>query len=305
MTAAYRELVQMRRQQPEEAYAPARAPGRSHFTRPQRLVFVLAVVIFLAIPTTAIARVYLGQGAPSCVSGTLTIDGSTVLHPLVQAVARTYTKQCSNALITVDGGASKTGLIEVEQGHGVVSGIVPGQDAAHIARPDVPVEIGDSDIFASLVQQGDLVDHQVAIVVFGLILNEDVTGVQNLSTAQIRAIYTGVYQNWRQSCDQQCCGPDRPIVPIGRTTNSGTRFAFERYVLDGMATVPGIGLESVLSSGDAVQEVEDNPGSIGYALLSLTNQTHKITIVNVDNHDPHTFSLVQHNHYKFWNVEHM
>ncbi len=76
MTAAYRELVQMRCQQPEGAYAPARVPGRSHFTRPQRLVFVLA------IPTTAIASVYLGQGAPSrrMAQYLLSLHGSSSYH---------------------------------------------------------------------------------------------------------------------------------------------------------------------------------------------------------------------------------
>ena len=127
----------------------------------------------------------------------------------------------------------------------------PHKDPGHIAGRDVPIDIGNSDIFASPVQR-DLVDHQVAIGVFVMILNQDVTGLQNLNTSQIQGIYTGVYQNWRQVCP---CGPNLPIVPISRTVNSGTRFTFEKYILKGIATVPGIGLERVTSSANVVQEV--------------------------------------------------
>ena len=72
-----------------------------------------------------------------------------------------------------------------------------------------------------------------------------------------------------------------------------------------MATVPGIGLERITSSANAVQEVEDNPGSIGYAPLYLASQAHDVTIVSIDGQDPHNFSLVRQDVYKFWNIEHM
>jgi phosphate transport system substrate-binding protein len=195
-----------------------------------------------------------GTRWPSCVSGTLTLDGSTVLQPLIEVVADDYMQHCSGTLITVGGGASKTGLAHVEQGHGVITGVNRQKDPGHLNGRDVLIQIGDSDIFASPAQR-DLVNHQV-------------TGLHNLSTAQIQAIYTGVYQNWRQVCDHGSCGPDLALVPISRTVNSGTRYTFEKYILKGVATVPGIGLNRVSASGNAVQEVESNPGSIGYAPLS-------------------------------------
>src|SRR6266700_1737662 len=99
-------------------------------------------------------------GAYNCVSGTLTVSGSTALQPLADAVAKDYQKKCTGANITVGPGGSKKGLTDAESG---ASGI------------------GNSDVFASSTQS-DLVDHQVAVVVFALITNPSVTGVTNLTT---------------------------------------------------------------------------------------------------------------------------
>lgn len=299
---AYGELVQERLEEtPDRPVRPT--PGRLRLTLPQWLLLGLVVVVLLAIPATAIAM-NLAHGSVSCVSGTLTIDGSTALQPLVTAAAGDYMQRCPGAVITVGGGASKTGLTDVEQGHNVVVGVDPHKDYGHIVGQDVPIQIGDSDIFASPVQR-DLVDHQVAIVVFALIVNRDVTGLHNLNTSQIKGIYTGVYQNWQQICDHGQCGPDLPILPISRTVNSGTRFTFERYILKGVATAPGLGLSRVSSSGNAVQEVENNSGGIGYAPLYLADQAHDVTTLSIDNQDPHNSSLVEHDVYRFWNIEHM
>ena len=303
MAEAYSELVQERLKQTQQVTSLPRLSGRRRFPLPlpQSLLLVLAVILLLVIPTTVIATTYFMRGGPSCVSGTLNIDGSTALQPLVEAAAQDYMQHCPGAIITVGGGASKTGLADVEHGHSIITGVDPQKDPGHVAGRDVPIEIGDSDIFASPVQ-GDLVDHQVAIGVFVMILNRDVTGIQNLSTSQIQGIYTGVYQNWRQIC---ACGPNLPIVPISRTVNSGTRFTFEKYILKGVATVPGIGLERITSSANAVQEVENNPGSIGYAPLYLAGQAQDVTILSIDGQDPRNFSLIQRDVYTFWNIEHM
>ena len=303
MIAASHELVEQRRNQTEEPPAPPKRTSRSNFTWTQRLVFVIVFLAILAIPTTAIVRVSLATSG--CASGTLTLDGSAVLQPWIQVVATDYMQRCPNTQITVGGGASKVGLADVERGHGTILSLDSQHDPSHIAGQDVPVQIGDSDIFASPVQR-DLVDHQVAIGVFVVILNREVTGLHNLRTDQIRAIYTGVYQNWQQVCDDQGqCGPDLPIIPISRTTNSGTRFTFEKYVLNGVATVPGIGLERTYTPDTAVKEVENNPGSIGYAPLYQTSNVHDVTVVSIDGYDPHNSSFVKNNQYQFWNIEHM
>lgn len=254
---AYSQLVQERLTQTQNLPS---TPRRIRRTRVPLIVtlglLILGMLLILAIPLTVIATTSIMRDGLSCVSETLNIDGSTALQPLVEAMAQGYMQHCSGALITVGGGVSKTGLTHVEQGHGVMTDVNVQKDVNHVAGRDVPIGIGDFDIFASPVQ-GDLVDHQVAIGVFVMVLNQDVTGIHNLSTSQIQGIYTGVYQNWRQICT---CGPNLPIVPVSRTINSGTRFTFEKYVLKGVATVSGLGLENTISSDNASQEVESTSG---------------------------------------------
>src|SRR5215472_10168732 len=82
----------------------------------------------------------------------ITASGSTALAPLVKAVAQQYSTKCSGATITVNLGGSKTGLANAEAGS---------------------VNIGNSDVPAGPTQT-DLVDHQVAVVIFGVIVNKGV-----------------------------------------------------------------------------------------------------------------------------------
>src|SRR5262249_14221524 len=150
----YDELVELRRMQPlaqrDNPVARITRNGRARFTARQLVVFVLIILLLLVLPATALARaVYFAQsGGPVCVSDKPVIDGSTALQPLTEAAAEKYMQSCSSAHITVGGGASKTGLADVEQGHNVVFGVYPGKDYAQIGGHDVAIQIGDSDIFA-------------------------------------------------------------------------------------------------------------------------------------------------------------
>ena len=161
-----------------------------------------------------------------------------------------------------------------------------------------------SDLFASPVQ-GDLDDHQVAIGVFMMILNRLVTGLHNVSTTQIQGMYTGAYHNWRQICHTGQCGPNLPILPISRAVDSSARATFERSILKGVVTIPDISLNRSNGSSNAVQEVENTPGSVSYAPLFLVNQVHDVVSLSIDGQDPHAFFLRENHAYPFWALEHL
>jgi phosphate transport system substrate-binding protein len=216
------------------------------------------------------------SGAYTCVTGNLTASGSTALQPLVSAVAKDYQAKCSGSTITVNLGGSGTGLSQAENGS---------------------VQIGNSDIFKKSAQP-DLVDHQVAIVVFGLIVNSKVT-VKNLTTAQIKSIYSGQTTNW-----SQVGGPNLPIVVVSRPTSSGTRATFQSYVLGGPETVQGPSNLTTDSTGTVVKNVQQTAGAIGYVALSSAKSS-GLTILTIDGNDATNSSLVESNTYKFWNIEHM
>ena len=216
-------------------------------------------------------------GEYTCVQGSITASGSTALAPLVKSVAQSYSGKCSGATITVNLGGSKTGLANVEAGS---------------------VDIGNSDVPANPQTQGDLVDHQVAVVVFGVIVNKGV-GVTNLTTDQVKMIYSGQATNWKQ-----VGGPDLPIVVVSRPASSGTRATFQKYVLGGPETISGPASLTTDSTGTVVTNVSQNNGAIGYAATGPAMGNSSVTLVSLDNNAP-TTDNVKTNTYKFWNIEHM
>src|SRR5438445_3973081 len=107
-----------------------------------------------------------------CATGTLTASGSTALQPLVQKAAELYQAKCAGATITVSGGGSSTGLSNVASG------------SSDIGDSDVPVSNAKS------IDAGTVADHQVAIVVFSVIVNPR-AGVTNLSSRQVHDLFAG------------------------------------------------------------------------------------------------------------------
>src|SRR5215467_6951368 len=215
-------------------------------------------------------------GSFNCVTGSITAAGSTALAPLVTAVAKDYQAKCPGASITVNLGGSGVGLASAENGS---------------------IQIGNSDVFKKTGQE-DLVDHQVAVVIFTLVINSKVTGVTNLTTAQIKGIYSGSIKNWNQ-----VGGPNLPIVVVSRPTTSGTRATFQTYVLGGPETITGPTSLVTDSTGTVATEVNQTAGAIGYVTTGAAKKL-SLTMVNIDGNAP-TATLVEPNTYKFWNIEHM
>ncbi len=216
-------------------------------------------------------------GSYNCVSGSITASGSTALAPLVKSVATSYQGKCSGATITVNLGGSKTGLANVEAGS---------------------VNIGNSDVKANPATQSDLVDHQVSVVIFAVIVNKGVT-VTNLTTAQIQGIYNGTTTNWNQ-----VGGSNLPIAVVSRPASSGTRATFVKYVNGGPEKVSGPSSLTTDSTGTVITNVAQNNGAIGYAATGAAMKNSGVTIISIDGNAP-TAANVENNTYKFWNIEHM
>jgi phosphate transport system substrate-binding protein len=213
-----------------------------------------------------------------CVQGSITAAGSTALQPLATNVANDYQGRCKGASITVNGGGSGTGLTQVAAGQ---------------------VQIGNSDVFANPQQTPGLVDHWVAVVIFAIVLNSQVTGITNLTTAQLQGIYSGKTTNWNE-----VGGPNLPIVVVTRPASSGTRQTFQNYVLGGVETVSGPSNLQTDSTGAVLTNVRQTAGAIGYVTLGATKGQQGIKTVSIDGKEP-TSANVKDNNYKFWNIEHM
>jgi phosphate transport system substrate-binding protein len=231
-------------------------------------------------PTTGTTSTTSTLGTPgsyNCVQGSITASGSTALAPLVKAVAQQYSTKCSGATITVNLGGSKTGLANAEAGS---------------------VNIGNSDVKADPVTQADLVDHQVAVVIFAVIVNKAVS-VTNLTTDQVKSIYAGTVTNWNQ-----VGGPNLPIVVVSRPASSGTRATFQKYILGGPEKISGPSSLTTDSTGTVITEVASTNGAIGYGATGPAKANSGVSLISIDG-NASSAANVQSNTYKFWNIEHM
>jgi len=182
----------------------------------------------------------MGPGAPAgCVTGSITISGSTAMQPLVAAAARQYASACAGATIVVNGGGSGTGLSQVAQG---------------------AVQIGNSDVTAqskmATPEADELVDHVVAKQGWIVVTNKDVT-ITNLTTQQNVDIWTGKITNWKD-----VGGPDLPIILIFRPQSSGTRATFKKLVLGGATEAAGGQTLTGDSNGTVTQAVSKTDGAV-------------------------------------------
>lgn len=214
----------------------------------------------------------------SCVSGSITASGSTALLPLVQKAAQLYSAKCPGAQITVSGGGSSVGLSNVATG------------ASDIGDSDVPV----TD--AKNIDPSSVLDHQVAIVVFAVVVNPQ-TGVTALTTDQVRDIFSGKVTNWKE-----VGGKDLPVSLIERKTGSGTRLAFDKIIMQG--TPESSSPASTQDSTQLVlQQVASSPGGVSYvAASSIKDQS--VVAVTLDGARP-TADDVRAGKYKYFSHEHM
>lgn len=243
--------------------------GPRHASR--RVLLAALALLLISASGCAIART-----ADANLQGTVVVAGSTALQPLVQAAASNFMSQHPGVRIEVRAGGSVAGLNAVN---------------AHQA------DIGDSDLYAdpALYPDPDLTDHLICVVPFVVIVNSKVP-VSSVTSDQLTAIFTrGGITNW-----SQIGGPNLPIVPIIRSTNSGTRVTFDSYVL-GSHAEQGKAADPDTSVG-VVSAVAATPGAIGYVEEPSVNGT--VRTLSIDGASP-TSATIQSGHYTFWSFEHM
>lgn len=202
----------------------------------------------------------------------LTAAGSTALLPLVKAAAAAYQAQHADTKISVSGGGSYVGISQASQGN---------------------VDMGDSDVVAP--GNAGLVDHKVAVVGFGIIVNSD-AGVTNLNAKQIRDIFAGRLSNWKD-----VGGKDQNIVVINRPRSSGTRAVFKSTIM-GVSKISESGLVED-SSGTVVTTVGTTPGAISYVALGYTKNK-PVTVVKVNGVEP-SVANIRTGKYPIWSYEHI
>jgi phosphate transport system substrate-binding protein len=241
--------------------------------------FASGALLLLAACGSSSTTTSTASPSPSPVSGTVTLNGSSALDPLVAAAKDGFEAANPNATVQHTPTNSGTGLSQVAAG------------TVNIGMSDYPKSAA-----TALANADQLVDHQVAVSAFLLIADPNQT-VADLTKQQVHDIFAGKITNW-----SGVGGSSQAIVLIGRPAGSGTRKGFDKIVMagDGEAAT----MQPQPSGGGLVQLVGTTPGAIGYAGLGDLKATSTVKRLKFGGVEP-TIANVESGTFPLWFHEHM
>ncbi len=198
----------------------------------------------------------------------LTVAGSTSVEPFAELLAEEYMRLHPNSHIYVQGGGSSAG-IEAVKTH-----------AANIGMSSRPLNAEEKRLYAVTIARD-----AIAVIV------HPKNPVRDLSMGQIMQVFSGKMRNWKK-----LGGLSHPIILVTREEGSGTREAFQKFVM----AKEEIALEALVqdSNGAIRQVVANDSNAIGYISLGLVNDKVKAlkisgvepSVANIENG---TYTLVR------------
>ena len=184
-------------------------------------------------------------------SGTVSTNGSTSMEKVIGALSEQFQNDHSGVTVTYDATGSGTGIEAASNG---------------------TCDIGLSSRALKDTETG-LTGTTIALDGIAIIVNAD-SPVEDLSIAEIAAIFTGETTNWKD-----LGGEDLEIACIGREAGSGTRDGFESITDTKDACKLA---QELTSTGAVIEAVKNSPNAIGYASLASVTGQEGIKVLTVD-----------------------
>lgn len=223
---------------------------------------LLLVVLALAVVFVAIGC----QRAKTVID----INGSDTMVNVGAAFAEEFMKANRNIEVVVSGGGSGTGIAALIDGKA---------DIAQSSR-----DIRESERTKAQAR-GTL--HEIIVAWDGLAIAVHPSNpVQELTMAELAAIYKGEVTNWNQ-----VGGNDAAIVLLSRDTTSGTHVFFKDFVLDKAEFAPAT---MMMPSTEAiVLELAQNRNAIGYIGLGYVRPAVAVLGIKADEASPAVAASVE------------
>lgn len=182
--------------------------------------------------------------------GGIIIAGSTSIQPFIEKVAEHYMEKHPEIQINVQGGGSTAGV-----------------QATYNKICDIGISSRNLK-----EHEKELTTVLIAIDGVAVIIHKN-NRVNNLSTGQIKDIFSGKIKNWKE-----LGGKEKAIISVTREEGSGTRGAFEDMVM-GETEISDACL--VQDSNGAVREIiATTPQGIGYISVGLVDEREKAIAIN-------------------------
>lgn len=207
-----------------------------------------------ALAASAALLAGLGSAATAQV---VTVKGSDTMVILAQRWAEEYMKKHPGVRIQVTGGGSGTGIAALINGT---------TDICNASRPMKDKEK------ANVRQRHNRGVSEYRVAKDGItIYVHPSNNVPHLTLDQLRLIYTGRINNWKQ-----VGGPDRPITRYSRENNSGTYVFFKEFVLKNQNYDPSC--QNMPGTASVVNAVSKDPGGIGYGGMAYAKGVREVPI---------------------------
>jgi phosphate transport system substrate-binding protein len=184
----------------------------------------------------------------------ITVAGSTSVEPFAELLAEEYMRLHPGSHIYVQGGGSSSGIMAAKT------------RAANIGMASRFLLPNEEDLYPVTIAKD-----AIAIIV------HPANPVSDLSLLQISEIFSSKIKNWKAAG-----GNFHPVVLVTREEGSGTREAFQTFVMK----KEEISLEALVqdSNGAIRQVVSSDPNAIGYISLGLVND--KVKALKISGAEP-------------------
>jgi phosphate transport system substrate-binding protein len=227
--------------------------------------------------------------SPACARGKLDIDGSTAFAPVFNEVATEYEQDCPGAQITVQGVGSIQGLADLERNTSSTP-IIAMYDGVPLQPPDA-----------------QFVSRPVGVIIFAIVGNRSLP--PNLFAQGTGGGLTD-QQIVQAFQDPHLGGLD--LIPVGRSSVSGTREAFVHDVLNGndsseqgagpCPSKSGVCLED--TTMDLLTYINGTPNAIGYAEADALPFFPNVGVIPINGYEPTRANALDGN-YTFLATEHL